>query len=233
LLGKFTDIIILLDTSASMHKVAAATREAYNSFILKQKDVSGEARLTLATFSDPHSLHFVSRNIPIRSATSLTKETYDPYGSSTALYDAIAQLIDTVGSDYAQTTEHNRPEKVVFVIQTDGEENASRTYKAYDVKERIQRQRNDYKWEFIFLGANQDAILSAKEIAIPYVNAMTYSANSAATANTLDSVSEQIGNYRSRANYAIAFSDEDRKAATIDDADASWQKPRKKNLTKS
>ena len=214
-LAKFTDIIILLDRSSSMYSIAQATRDSFNEFLKSQRAVEGEARLTLAQFSDPEDFRVTFENVPLASVPDLDGVNYLPTGWSTALYDALGRLIDDVGRRYAKVPESSRPEKVLFAIVTDGQENSSRNLVARDVAARITKQSNDYSWQFVYLGANQDAILAAKKIAIPGLQAMSYVATEAGIYNTSKSFSDKVSLLRASVpgTYTVDFNDEDRASA--------------------
>lgn len=128
----------------------------------------------------------------------------------TALFDAIGRTINSVGNRLTALTEEERPDKVLFVIMTDGFENASHEFSASKISEMINQQRNVYKWEFMFIGANQDAVLSAREIGIPAA-ALTYAANAEGTQIAYNMMASKVKNYRISNNAeALNFSDEDR-----------------------
>jgi hypothetical protein len=218
-LSKFTDIIVLLDRSSSMRKIADATRSSFNEFLDSQKQLRGEARLTLATFSDPTDFNYLYINTPLQSVEGLTLVNYRPDGFSTALRDALGRLIDGVGARYASVPEASRPEKVVFVVVTDGEENASTRFSVKDIQDRVTRQQDVYKWQFVFLGANQDAILVAQEYSMPMAAAMTYSYSEQGIGTTSRILGDKIGTLRSSnvGTYSVNFDDKDRAEALKQD----------------
>ena len=129
----------------------------------------------------------------------------------TALYDAVGRTINSVGQRLAALAETERPDKVLFVIMTDGFENSSKEFHAAKIGEMINHQRDNYKWEFMFIGANQDAVLSAKEIGIPAHAALTYTPNAEGTQAAFGSAAEKIYAYRESSQpMALRFDDEDR-----------------------
>jgi hypothetical protein len=145
------------------------------------------------------------------SADNLTERTFQPRGM-TALYDAIGRTINSVGQRLAGLNEAERPDKVVFVILTDGMENASVEFSAAKIGEMIKHQRETYSWEFIFIGANQDAVLSAQAIGISANAALTYAANAEGTEHAFGSVARNVAKYRmSSVPAALHFSEEDRR----------------------
>ena len=203
-----TDITIILDRSGSMESVKADTIGGFNSFLGEQQKVAGEASLSLVQFDDQYEVVYEDK--PINSADRLTEATFQPRGS-TALFDAVGRTINAVGQRLAATAEEERPDKVLFVIMTDGFENASHEFTASKVGEMINHQRNVYKWEFMFIGANQDAVLSAHEIGIPAAAALTYAANEEGTQMAYSMMASKVRNYRqSNDAQSLNFNDDDR-----------------------
>jgi len=150
-----TEIILVVDRSSSMHDVRMTTINGLKEFLKEQKSLPGNVRLTYITFSSDYKVEFQSTDIQ-----TINSEIFDSYVPSgmTALLDAIGIAIDSTGKMLANTPEEERPEKVMVIILTDGEENRSVEYKLKDVKEKVEHQKNVYKWEFLFLGADIDAI---------------------------------------------------------------------------
>lgn len=156
-----TEIAYILDRSGSMQPLQEAAISGFNDFLRDQLDVPGDARLTLVLFDDEYLMPVAAK--PIEEVPRLDATTYVPR-ASTALLDAIGETIDALGKRLEATDEAERPGKVLVVIFTDGLENASRRYRWSDIAERIRHQRDKYGWEFIFLGANQDAIATAAQL---------------------------------------------------------------------
>lgn len=203
-----TDITIILDRSGSMESVKTDTIGGFNSFLEGQRKIEGEAALSLVQFDDQYEAVYTDRDINI--ADKLTDATFQPRGM-TALYDAVGRTINTVGQRLAALTENERPDKVLLVIMTDGFENSSREFNAAKIAEMINHQRSVYKWEFMFIGANQDAVLSAKEIGLPTHAALTYAPNAAGTKAVYSAMMEKVANYRvSNDAAALQFDDKDR-----------------------
>ncbi|MGI8670935.1 MAG: vWA domain-containing protein [Aridibacter sp.] len=204
-----TDITIILDRSGSMESVKSDTIGGFNSFLGEQQKVENEASISLVQFDDQYEIVYSDKDI--NSADKLTESTFQPRGM-TALYDAIGRTINSVGQRLTDLAESERPDTVVFVILTDGFENASREFSAVKINEMINHQRNNYKWEFIFIGANQDAVLSAEAIGINANAALTYAANAEGTAEAFSSVAKNVAKYRmSKVSASLNFSDDDRK----------------------
>ena len=151
----------------------------------------------------------------LKSCPELTQNTFVPRGS-TALFDAQGRTIVELGRELAALPEHERPSKVIVVTLTDGLENASKQYNLQQIGEMIKEQRDKYSWDFVFLGANQDAVATAAAMSIPLPSAMSYSTSKAGIAATMAAVSQYVG--AARGGKVAAFSAEERKAAMDKDA---------------
>lgn len=208
----FTAIVAVIDNSGSMSILEKETIQGYNSFIETQKKESGEAAVTLVTFNSHARTHCNLE--PIASATVLTEENYRPTGY-TALYDAVGSTISSVGEKLAAMKEEDRPSKILFLIMTDGQENASRKYRSHKISEMVQHQKAKYSWEFVFIGANQDAIMAGKDIGIGATNSFNYVASPAGAAVLFDNVTRSVSNYR------------------VSSADAAYSMPDLVDLTKT
>jgi hypothetical protein len=208
----FSDITVVLDRSGSMASVADDTIGGLNRFVDDQKNHPGQAILSLYQFDDIYEA--VHRAVPLPSVPPLTRETFVPRGS-TALLDAIGRAIVETGDRLSAMPEYERPSTVVFVVTTDGRENASKEYTRDKVNEMIAHQRDVYGWHFVFLGANQDAISTAAALSIPAANAMTYAANRVGVAAAFGATSRGVANLRAGnkgAVYNTADREEQRKA---------------------
>jgi len=172
--NQLTELAFVLDRSGSMGSIAAAAIEGFNFFLAEQKATPGQARLTLVLFDDEYLVP--AQSLPVIEVLPLNHHTYVPR-NSTALLDAIGRTIDELGARLAAQPEAQRPGQVIVAILTDGLENASTHYTWRDVAARIRHQTNVYQWEFLFLGANQDAIATAARLNIVAENAATYHAD--------------------------------------------------------
>jgi hypothetical protein len=206
----FTRIAIVLDRSGSMESCKESTVAGFNEFIRTQREIPGEATVKLVQFDDQYETVF---DKPLKECPELTQNTFVPRGS-TALLDAQGRTIVELGQELAALPEQERPSKVIVVTLTDGLENASKQYNLDKIGEMIREQRDKYNWDFVFLGANQDAIATAA--AIPLPSAMSYSTSKAGVAATMAAVSHYVG--AARKGNAAAFSTEDRKSAMEKDA---------------
>jgi uncharacterized protein YegL len=168
---QLTEIGFVLDRSGSM---ASMTKEAiggFNGFLDSQQKLPGEAKLTLVLFDNEYIVAQNGR--PIKEVPPLDETTYVPRGT-TALLDAIGRTINTIGERLNKTPEIERPAKVLIVILTDGLENASQEFKPKQIHWMIEHQREIYSWEFIYLGANQDAIEVGEQLGVAPQHAATF-----------------------------------------------------------
>lgn len=188
----YLHITLLLDRSGSMACVQDDTIGGVNRYFESQRSHPGLCTATLAQFDDQYEL--IYNRVPIANVTARTHDNYEPRGW-TALHDAMVRTIDEVGAVLGALPESERPERVLFVTMTDGEENRSKQWNASDVRNRIEHQRQRYGWEFVFLGANQDAILTARTFGIPMGSTMTYAANMAGTHSVVDSIVRETRSY--------------------------------------
>jgi hypothetical protein len=156
----FVEIVVVLDRSGSMETVRTDTIGGFNAFIEEQKkNKVGDVKVSLFQFDNVYETVYNGK--PINEVPALTKDTFVPRGM-TALLDAVGRAITDVGARLAQTPEEERPSLVIFVILTDGQENASKEFKIEKVKEMIKHQTESYSWQFVFLGADQDAFQAAQ-----------------------------------------------------------------------
>jgi uncharacterized protein YegL len=214
-----TDITIILDKSGSMEARRTDAIGGFNALVDDQKVQPGGAALSLVLFDTTYEVTFTEKRPS--DVPALTMETYTPSGG-TALLDAMGKTIDATGKRLAAMAEESRPGKVIVVVITDGEENSSREYTYPRVNEMICHQRDVYKWEFIFVGTNQDAIASASRIGIQAQNALTYGTSPRATRLAMDVLAGSISALR--AGHSGHFTDEDREAAMAGEENL-WKKP--------
>jgi von Willebrand factor type A domain. len=191
--NNLTEIVFILDKSGSMWHLTDDTIGGYNSFLQEQKNTEGESKVTTVLFSNTTKI--IHDAIDIKNVKPLTREDYIAHGS-TALMDAVGETINKVGQRLASTPEEERPSKVIFVITTDGEENSSREFNRAKIKEMITHQTNKYNWQFMFLGANIDAVSEAESIGIRGMFASNYVAGEQGTEILYNSLSKTVSNYR-------------------------------------
>ena len=169
---KTTEIAFILDRSGSMGAHTGAAIAGFNEFLRDQQSVEGQARLTLVLFDD--RIEIPIDNIPVSEVVELDTRTYTTRGS-TALLDAIGETVDSFKVRTRDLPPESRPDQVIFAIFTDGEENASRRFTWKDIAGKIRRRQEKQGWQFLFLGANQDAIATAAQMNIHAHNAATAS----------------------------------------------------------
>ena len=158
-----TEMVFVLDRSGSMESLTADTIGGFNELIEKQKKIEGDAYVTTVLFD--HEYELLHEHVALKDVAPLTDREYFARGS-TALLDAVGRTINTVGARLATMPEEERPAHVVFVITTDGMENASCEYTAKQVREMVEHQQQKYSWQFVFLGANMDAVSEAGKLGI-------------------------------------------------------------------
>jgi uncharacterized protein YegL len=168
-----TEIIFLLDRSGSMAGLESDTIGGFNAFIKKQCQLDGETLVTAVQFDDQYEVIWNGMDA---KNVKLTDKEYFVRGS-TALLDAVGRTILDVGHRLSKASEEQKPGKVIFVITTDGMENASREFTYEKVKELIKHQQEKYNWEFIFMGANIDAAKEASILGIDMENAYSFEAS--------------------------------------------------------
>ena len=188
-----TEIVFILDKSGSMSGLEKDTIGGYNSFIERQKKVEGEAYVSTVLFSNYSNV--IHDRVPLEKIEPMTEEQYTTDGC-TALLDAIGGAIKHIGNVHKYAREEDRPEKTVFVITTDGQENSSHEYTYEKIKKLISRQQEKYGWEFMFLGANMDAISEASKLGIRKDRAVRYECDAAGTMLNFACVSEAMVDFR-------------------------------------
>lgn len=191
--NNFIELVFILDRSGSMSGLEKDTIGGFNSMLEKQKAADGECRITTVLFDNNYTL--LHDRIDIRAVSPMTDEEYF-VGGSTALLDAVGRTINKLVNVQKSTAEDFRAEKVMFVIITDGEENSSREYSADKVREMIEREKTEYDWEFIFLGANIDAVQTASRFGISADRAVDYVPDGEGTRLNYEAMAETIACFR-------------------------------------
>lgn len=188
-----TELVFILDRSGSMAGLEGDTIGGFNAMIEKQKKEPGEALVSTVLFDNETEV--IHDRVDIKQIAPLTDRDYYVRGC-TALLDAVGGAIQHIGNVHKYAREEDRPEKTLFVITTDGMENASRKYSYEKVRSMIERQKEKYGWEFIFLGANIDAAKEAARFGISEDRAANYHADSVGTAVIYEAMSEVVCNVR-------------------------------------
>lgn len=172
------ELVFIIDRSGSMSGLEDDTIGGFNSMLKEQQAVEGEARITTVLFDNRYEL--LHDRIDIQAVAPLTREDYT-VGGGTALLDAVGKTIHKIREAQRNTKEEYRAEKVMFIIITDGQENASHRYTVDMIQQRIAHQQKEHGWEFLFFGANMDAIAEAGKIGIRADRAQNYFADSSGT----------------------------------------------------
>lgn len=191
--SKITELVFILDKSGSMAGLESDTIGGYNAMLSKQQKEPGEAIVTTVLFDDEYEL--IHDRINIKGINPITEKEYF-VGGCTALLDAIGKTIHKIDNAQKHTKKEHRAGKVMFVITTDGMENASREYTYEKIRKMIERQKEKHNWEFIFLGANIDAISTAKRFGISEDRSANFHADSEGTRLNYQIVSEVISDLR-------------------------------------
>lgn len=189
-----TEIIAIIDRSGSMGSMTNDVICGMNQFIKDQKNLDGEAKFSLILFDNV--INHVYERIPLEEVPLFDNTTYY-VGGSTAMYDAIAYAMNTIGSDLHKTDESERPSKVLFCIMTDGADNASREYNANNIKDMIQHQTEKYSWEFVFMAANINVQETADAIGIRNGSSFAFTSTSDGMKGVYDTLSSYTTSYRS------------------------------------
>lgn len=188
-----TEIVFILDRSGSMSGLEADTIGGFNSLIMKQRKEEGEAYISTILFDDVSEVLHDRRYL--NQVNPLTEEDYYVRGC-TALLDAVGGAIHHIGNVHKYAREEDRPEKTLFIITTDGQENSSKRYNYKQVKHMVERQKERYGWEFLFLGANIDAAAEAERFGICKERAVNYHADRKGTAVNYKALSKAVSKVR-------------------------------------
>lgn len=221
LLTNYTDITVLLDRSGSMESIRKDMQSGFNAFVDSHKETP-TTKLTLIEFDSSNPQHFVYVARPINEVPPMELL---PRGG-TPLLDALCDAIDNTGRRLRALPADDRPRGVLFLVITDGEENMSTRFRRKDVFDRVRHQEDKYAWQFMYLGANQDAIAEAGTMGISAINTVTYTAPS--TTFTMTNLGTKtatfargmsMGNSVAASATALAYTPEERKEAAGEDED--------------
>lgn len=202
-----TLVAALLDRSGSMQPLRADTEGGFDAFIAAQRALPGEAVVTLAQFDDRYEVVYTERPIAAVPPLELL-----PRGL-TALLDGIGRLVNGVGERLAARPEDERPSKVIVIVMTDGHENASREWSGDAVRSLIAQQEREYGWEFLFLGANIDAVRVGGDLGFAADRSLTYGATAGGVAGAYAAASAYTTRSRQAPGPVAGFSDDERTAA--------------------
>lgn len=187
--NNITELVFILDRSGSMAGLESDTIGGFNAFIEKQRRQDGECFVSTVLFDQ--SSEVIHDRVRLSEIKKMTEKDYT-VGGCTALIDAIGCAIHHIGNIHRYARREDVPEKTVFVITTDGMENASHIYSSDEVKKMVERQKEKYGWEFLFIGANIDAVETAEKFGIGKDRAVDYLADSKGTKVVFNAVSEAV-----------------------------------------
>lgn len=202
--NNLTEMVFILDRSGSMHGLEADTIGGFNSMLEKQKNEAGRAYVTTVLFADDYRI--VHDRIRIDAVHPMTNREYSA-GGCTALIDAIGKTIRHIAQIHKYSRKEDVPANTVFVIITDGMENASREYTSDEVKRMVEHEKEKYGWEFIFLGANINAVETARHFGINRDRAVNYNCDAQGTALNYEVISDAVASVRMCAPLAADWSE--------------------------
>ena len=188
-----TEIVFILDRSGSMSGLEQDTIGGFNSLIEKQKKEDGEAYISTVLFD--HTSEVLHDRVDLKKIKPMTEDEYFVRGS-TALLDAVGGAIQHIGNVHKYARKEDVPEKTIFVIMTDGYENASTNYRYNEIRRMITRQKKKYGWEFMFLGANIDAVSEARKFGVAEEMAVEYHSDKRGTAVSYDAICGAVSSCR-------------------------------------
>ena len=191
--NNLTELVFILDRSGSMSGLESDTIGGFNAMIEKQKKEAGACFVSTVLFDNESTV--LHDRLQLEEIRALTARDYQ-VGGCTALIDAIGGAIHHIGNIHKYARKEDVPAHTMFVIMTDGMENASRRYSSDEVKRKIERQKEKYGWEFLFIGANIDAVETAKHYGIAPNRAVNYHADQDGTRVVYDTVCEAVCNLR-------------------------------------
>jgi len=188
-----TELVFILDRSGSMSGLEADTIGGFNAMVEKQKRTEGEALVSTVLFD--HETAVLHDRVRLHEVRPMTKEDYIPRGS-TALLDAVGSAIRHIAHIHKYARKEDIPEHTLFIITTDGMENASHLYTAEKVRDMIELEKTKYGWEFLFLGANMDAVATARSFGIGKDRAVSYKSDGAGTRLNYEVVGDAVTHFR-------------------------------------
>jgi uncharacterized protein YegL len=197
------ELILVLDASGSMEPRREETIHAVAAFIKDQKAQPGTGKLTVVMFADEVQPFYVG--LPLEMAQPIAMEAYVP-GGNTALLDAVGETIDCVGARLRSTPEADRPGRVVFMVITDGHENASTEFTKTQIRQKIEHQKTKYGWQFLFLGADPETFHEANRLGIHYAQTMSWEPVKGGIMRGMVATSNSVADYRNNVVGEVAYS---------------------------
>jgi len=188
-----TEIVFILDRSGSMSGLESDTIGGFNSMIQKQKKTEGGCLITTVLFDN--EMVILHDRVPLQEVKEMTEKDYTVRGS-TALIDTMGKMIEHIKKIHKYARKEDVPQHTMFIITTDGQENASNIYTSQQVKKMVEKQKEEYGWEFLFIGANIDAVETASRYGIDQDRAVNYHADKKGTKIVYSALEKAIDNVR-------------------------------------
>ena len=206
-----TEVVIVLDRSGSMATIKNDMENGLNMFVEKQAKEKGDCKISCYTFDT-----LIEKTLDAVDVKECPKILLEPRGG-TSLFDALGKSINDVGNRLSKTDETERPELVIFLVITDGEENSSKEFTREKINEMIKNQEDKYSWKFIYLGANQDAFANGVKYGIAGGSSMTYNTSSTGIYNSMNVLASGVSCMRAFSDQAknYSFSDNERASAML------------------
>ncbi len=205
IMGKYSEIVFILDRSGSMHHLTEDTIGGFNSMLMEQKELEGKA--VISTFLFNHEIKILHSRVDVKSVKYLTTKDYVPQGL-TALYDAIGKAINRIRNIHDKLPREELPNKVLFVVSTDGYENSSIKYSVSEIKSLIELVKFEREWEFLFLGANIDVEEVANKMGLDDKYSSSYKADKEGVKRHYKVLNKAIMEYRCNAKISPNWDDD-------------------------
>ena len=196
-----TKIVCVLDRSGSMAAIADDAIGGFNTFLKDQQEAGDNADISVYLFDNQYDPLYENR--PVAQAPPLDSTTFVPRGM-TALYDAVGRTINTVGAVLSQTPERDRPDKVLFVILTDGRENSSREFNKHQVFTMVEHQRSKYSWQFMYLAANEAGMKDGAAIGMRSTDSLQFVPDAPGATAAFANISESTRGYRKAGKFSVS-----------------------------
>ena len=207
--SEYTHITIILDRTGSMESIRDDTIGGFNAFLDEQQDTPGRATMTLVQFDSRNPYEVIYKFTPITEVDKLDRSTYVPR-ASTPLFDAVGRGINALAQQLGRLNEGNIPARVVFVIVTDGKENASCEFRRDQIERMIAEKQELENWQFVFLSADLAAIREAESVGFMREKSLAFDKSSLGTSSAWGSLSGRISDYRSGRKPDVEFEEDDR-----------------------
>jgi hypothetical protein len=209
----YTHITVILDRTGSMESIRDDTIGGFNAFLAGQQAEPGEATLTLVQFDSQDPYEVIHHFKPIAEVPALTRQTFVPR-ASTPLLDALGRGINDLDQSLGQKAAEERPARVVMVIITDGQENASQEFRKEQIEKMIRDKQEKRDWQFVFLSADLAAIEEALSSGVREASVMSFDKDARGTQAAWTSASARVADYRAKRRQDVSFTEEDRAQQT-------------------